>query len=345
MSVIATSLQLAIWLGLLVVASFMLSRSSEEMAGRFGARFVARTLLSVATTLPEIAVVGRAASLGLYGTALGSALGSNVLMMSLGLALMVFIATTKLSLRPAKWVAVEGFRLDAIFLMATAISSAFLFLDGYQLVDGLIFISFFAAYTLFAFFETKDPRRHDILRGAQTDTNHSKRSEEAGPRLFGSVRSYLLFMFGGAGVFWAAEPFVQTIEDLATELAVPAAIMGALVSPVAGEMPEKLSVILLARRGRMGVDMAIANVLGSKILNNSLLLGVMILAAAYSYGPTAQIPSGALLSFQVYWTAVLTFLALLFVVDKKLTRKEATLLALLYVVTMAFQFYVPRLII
>ena len=100
------------WLGELTFASWLLSHGAEHLATRFGARFVGRTLLSVATTLPEIAIVAYAASDGSYGIALGAGLGSNVLMMTLGLAIMLLIATTRLSKKPIKKIDVSSFKLD-----------------------------------------------------------------------------------------------------------------------------------------------------------------------------------------------------------------------------------------
>src|SRR4029453_3250202 len=88
------------WLGELTFSSWLLSYGAEHLATRFGAKFVGRTLLSVATTLPEIAIVAYAASAGSYGIALGAGLGSNILMMTLGLAIMILIATTRLSKKP-----------------------------------------------------------------------------------------------------------------------------------------------------------------------------------------------------------------------------------------------------
>ena len=82
--------------GRLILASWILSYGAEHLSMRFGAKFVGRTLLSVATTLPEIAIVIYAASVGLYEVAIGAGLGSNILMMTLGLALMLLIATTRL---------------------------------------------------------------------------------------------------------------------------------------------------------------------------------------------------------------------------------------------------------
>src|ERR671925_2075383 len=103
-------LAMLLWLGELIISSWLLSYGAEHLAIRFGARFVGRTLLSIATTLPEIAIVAYAASDGSYGIALGAGLGSNVLMMTLGLAIMLLIATTRLSKKPIKKIDVSHFK-------------------------------------------------------------------------------------------------------------------------------------------------------------------------------------------------------------------------------------------
>ena len=77
------------WLGGLVVASFLLSNGAESLSHFLGGKFVGRTLLSIATTLPEIIIVFYAARMALYEVSLGSALGSNILLMSLAKALVV----------------------------------------------------------------------------------------------------------------------------------------------------------------------------------------------------------------------------------------------------------------
>src|SRR6185503_2074706 len=128
-----------LWLAELTGASFLLSYGAEHLSKRYGAKFVGRTLLSVATTLPEIAIVIYAAADGLYGTAIGAGPGSNLLMMTLGLAVMLLLGTTRLSKAPIKGVEVASFKLDKIFLLATAVISAVLFLDGDNSLDGIIF--------------------------------------------------------------------------------------------------------------------------------------------------------------------------------------------------------------
>src|ERR1044072_2374447 len=143
------------WLGELIFASWILSYGAEHLSVRFGAKFAGRTLLSVATTLPEIAIVIYAASVGLYEVAIGAGLGSNILMMTLGLAIMLIIATTRLSKEPLKRIDVSTFKVDKVFLLVSALISAVLLLDGYNFIDGFIFVGMFVAYVLIAFIEMK----------------------------------------------------------------------------------------------------------------------------------------------------------------------------------------------
>src|ERR687891_1741919 len=87
--------------------------------------------------------------------AIGAGLGSNLLMMTLGLSLMLIIATTRISRSPLKGINVSTFRLDKIFLLVTAIVSALLFVDGYNVLDGFIFTGFFVVYIILALFEMR----------------------------------------------------------------------------------------------------------------------------------------------------------------------------------------------
>ena len=84
-----------LWLAELTFSSWLLSYGAEHLSFRYGAKFVGRTLLSVATTLPEIVIVLYAAASGSYGVAIASGLGSNLLMMTLGLAIMLLIVYYK----------------------------------------------------------------------------------------------------------------------------------------------------------------------------------------------------------------------------------------------------------
>ncbi|MDE1729145.1 MAG: hypothetical protein KGH81_08225, partial [Thaumarchaeota archaeon] len=109
------------------------------------------------------------------------------------------------------------------------------------------------------------------------------------------------------------------------------------------EMPEKISMILLARKGANGASIAVANVLGSKILNNTLLLSVAIFAAMSYRGLVAKIPNTTLLENQMILVTVITIIALIPMFKNKLGRKSGIMLLVLYAVGIGMQFVLPTL--
>lgn len=325
------------WLAELIFASWLLSDGAEHLAERWGGRFVGRTLLSIATTLPEIGIVVAAAKDGSYGTAIGSALGSNLFMMTLGLAVMLIIATTRLSKAPQKFVDVKEFGLDKVFLVITAVAGAVLFIDGYDLLDGIIFTGLFSVYLVFAFREMKREKKQIPLeKDLHENELHAKPKKHF-------ARAMILFVAGTVGIFVGAEPFVHALEGVSVDLGVSVVILAVIVSPIAGEMPEKISMILLARKGAHGASIAVANVLGSKILNNTLLLSVAIFAAMSYQGLHAKISNTSLLENQMILVTVITIVALIPMFKNKLGLKSGVMLLALYAVGIGMQFILPDL--
>src|SRR5215210_6923293 len=285
-------LTMLLWLSELTVASFLLAYGAEHLSKRYGAKFVGRTLLSIATTLPEIVIVIYAAADGFYGIAIGAGLGSNLLMMTLGLALMLLIATTRLSKAPLKGIAVGMFKLDKIFLLVTAVISAALFVDGYNFLDGFAFSALFIAYIIMAFLEMNEERKRESLKTSEIQKveNKSRVIEIDDPgasvRVFdrAMLKAVLAFVAGTIGIVMGAGPFIHSMQGFSLEIGISAIILAVIISPIAGEMPEKISMMILARKGAAGASIAIANVLGSKILNNTLLLAVAVFGAMVHAG-------------------------------------------------------------
>lgn len=325
------------WLGELVFASWLLSDGAEHLAERWGGRFIGRTLLSIATTLPEIGIVVAAAKDGSYGTAIGSALGSNLFMMTLGLAVMLIIATTRLSKAPQKFVDVKEFGLDKIFLVITAVAGAVLFIDGYDVLDGILFTGLFAVYLVFAFREMKREKKQVPLeKDLHEDEIQTKPKKHF-------ARAMILFVAGTIGIFVGAEPFVHALEGVSVDLGVSVVMLAVIVSPIAGEMPEKISMILLARKGAHGASIAVANVLGSKILNNTLLLSVAIFAAMSYQGLHAKIANTSILENQMILVTAITIIALIPMFKNKLGLKSGVMLLVLYAIGIGMQFILPDL--
>ena len=324
------------------MASWILSYGAEHLSVRFGAKFVGRTLLSVATTLPEIAIVIYAASVGLYEVAIGAGLGSNILMMTLGLALMLLIATTRLSKAPLKRIDVSTFKIDKVFLLVSALISAVLLLDGYNFIDGFIFVGMFVAYVLIAYIEMK--REQKISEPVVVKTVEGKSVTtpvHISTNKNDMTKAILAFVAGTIGIVVGAGPFIHSLQTFSEDIGVSTIVLAVIISPIAGEMPEKISMMILARKGAAGTAIAIANVLGSKILNNSLLLGVAILAAMYHGGFFTTIPNSELLWFQMMLATSITVVALIPLFKKYIGIRVGIFLVGLYILSIVIQFFAP----
>jgi cation:H+ antiporter len=351
-----------IWLSELIVASWALSYGAEHLSLRYGAKFIGRTVLSIATTLPEIAIVAYAAVAGDYGIAIGAGLGSNLLMMTLGLSIMLIIATTRLSKAPLRGLDVSSFKLDKIFLFITAIVSAVLFVDGYNYFDGFIFVGMFVAYFIMAFHEMKVDKNKELLASIKeeattpTTTATASKSEPDSMKVkegFQDIskdhnssrqltKALLIFIGGVVGILIGAEPFIHSLEGVSIDIGISAIVLSVIISPIAGEMPEKLSLMILARKGAHGASIAISNVLGSKILNNTLLLAIAVFGAIYHGGLFSIIGVNTLLSYQMVLVTAVTIAALTPMLKREIGLRVGIMLLGLYIVSLVIQFFLPH---
>ncbi|MGH9980286.1 MAG: sodium:calcium antiporter [Nitrososphaeraceae archaeon] len=339
------------WLGELTLASWILSYGAEHLSEKFGAKFVGRVLLSIATTLPEIAIVIYAAAQGSFGIAIGSGLGSNLLMMTLGLAIMLIIATTRLSKAPLKQIDVSTFKNDMIFLILAAIISFVLFLDGFNYIDGIIFMGLFAGYIILSLYEMRIENREKISnKNIDKNSNNNNKeliveqdiSNDTKDDKKKFLKAIGTFFLGAIGILFGAEPFIHSLEGLSVEIGISTVVLAVIISPIAGEMPEKISMMILARKGAAGASIAIANVLGSKILNNTLLLAVAVFAAMYSFGFDKVIEMTEILYYQIILVTIVTILAVLPMFRKKIGLRFGFVLLFMYIICIFIQFLFPQ---
>ena len=341
------------WLGELTLASWILSYGAEHLSEKFGAKFVGRVLLSIATTLPEIAIVIYAAAKGSFGIAIGSGLGSNLLMMTLGLAIMLIIATTRLSKAPLKQIDVSTFKNDMIFLILAAIISFVLFLDGFNYIDAFIFMGLFAGYIILSLYEmrveNKDKISKENITKNSNNNNNNKEliveqniSKDTNDDKKKFIKAIGTFFLGAIGILFGAEPFIHSLEGFSVEIGISAVVLAVIISPIAGEMPEKISMMILARKGAAGASIAIANVLGSKILNNTLLLAVAVFAAMYSFGFDKVIEMTEILYYQIILVTIVTIVAVLPMFRKKIGLRFGFVLLFMYIISILIQFLFPQ---
>jgi cation:H+ antiporter len=263
---------------------------------------------------------------------------------------MLLIATTRLSKAPLKGVDVATFKLDKIFLLATAVISAALFIDGYNFIDGFIFAAMFGAYLVMALMEMRAEKKVVKIKQEKEAGNNPGHKvvkiEESLPEKGPSkemIKAVLAFAAGTAGIFLGADPFIRSLEGFSIEVGISVIVLAVIISPIAGEMPEKISMMLLARKGAAGASIAVANVLGSKILNNTLLLAVAVFGAMYHGGFYTNIEANPILQYQMILVTTVTILALIPMFWKKeIGLKVGIMLAALYIISIFIMFLLPH---
>jgi cation:H+ antiporter len=318
--------------GLLVVltaAAVLLSYGAEPLAERYGANFTGSIVLAIITTLPEYMFVIFASIKGEYGMAVGSAVGSCTLLITLGYGSIILLATTRLSRRPVKVVELsKGTQVDALYLLVTALIAFGLAWEGngFDLKDAAILILLFFAYVVHV---AKGAVKH---ARANVDENQSRQN---------LLKSILFLLIGGVVVFVASGPFVDSMISVATLLGVSPVTIAIILGPLASEMPEKITAYITVIRDGKLAEISVCNFIGSKVNHNSLLLGIMPIIAVLQGG--SSVPGIISLPF-IIMTA-LTVVATLSLSRRKLERWEGVVFALLYVLVIwgAFHLGVGRL--
>jgi cation:H+ antiporter len=100
--------------------------------------------------------------------------------------------------------------------------------------------------------------------------------------------------------------------------------------------------MILARKGAHGASVAISNVLGSKILNNTLLLAVAVLGAMLHGGFFSVIGTTRMLSYQVILVTVVTVVTSISLFRREIGLRVGIMLSVLYTISLSIQFFIPH---
>jgi Ca2+/Na+ antiporter len=258
-------------------------------------------ILGLIETLPETAVVAFSASYGDVGVALGTALGGNVFLFTLGIASVGLAYVTRYG--GVMNISAEYRVENRYLLFSTAALVALLIYGKLDLYSGAALIAIYLAYVIE---RTRQPS-----------------SSEGRP-----ARPYpvLLLSAGFLLAIVSSEPFAVAINDVSTELGVPPLLLSLVVAPLATDVDALLTSVMLVRKRKEGGSLAVIGVVGSKIENATILLGVVGLLSPLSL-------QGYLLdlAFFVLSNAV----AIYVLYDRTLGLKESLVLVMMYFISIS----------
>ena len=250
----------------LIVGADVLVRAGTGLAAWLGIRpmMIGLTVVSLGTSVPELAIGIDAAVSGSPGLAVGNIVGTNLvnILLILGLsAVLAPIALDRATLRfdlPAMTAA-------ALLLYLLAIDGALTRPDGVILLVGGV--AYTAGLVRVSRRETADP----------DEAPAAIMAEAADPDR--PLRHVLLLLVALVVVVIGAELLVEGAVSSARTLGVSDAIIGLTIVAVGTSAPELVTTVVSTLRGDR--DLAIGNLIGSSIYNIGAVLGLTVVVAPH----------------------------------------------------------------
>ncbi|MBO0810655.1 MAG: calcium/sodium antiporter [Microlunatus sp.] len=296
-----------------------------ELVVRYGARLASRlglppilvglTVVSLGTSLPELAVGIDAVRSDAGALAVGNIVGTNIVNLLLILGLSAAIRAVSIEL--------QTLRLELPMMAAAAVLP--LVLAGNGLLarwEGVPLVALAVAYTLLLIRWTRRENARVL----------AEYGYQPGPAQRGrTVALYVGLLVAGLVVIVVGSQWlVDGAVRLATALGVSDAVIGLTVVAIGTSAPELATTIISTIRGDR--DIAIGNLIGSSIYNLTIILGVALLAAPGTVAIDRE------LVFVDLPVMVLVSLAciLLMRTDRTLSRAEGTGFVVAYAVYLGY---------
>ena len=305
-----TALLLLAGLALLVVGGEILVRGAGALARSFGISplVIGLTVVSFATSTPELAVTLRATLAGNPGIAVGNVIGSNTanILLVLGIAGLI----TPLAVR------LPVVRRDVPVLVGISVLLVLLSMGGVVTrVDGLVLVALLVAYSVWAVARS---RRHGKDDG---DVVVPVLGTAPGPRV---PLALVLVAAGVVMLVLGARWVVDGATEIAGALGMSDMVIGLTVVAVGTSLPELATSVIAAVRG--DVQMAVGNAVGSCIFNIGAVMGLTAVIAPEGV-PIAA--SAVRFDLPVMVAVALALLPIAFT-GLRIARWEAGLFVLLY---------------
>ena len=238
---------------LLAVGAEGVVRSGARVARRFSVPplVVGITIVSVGTSLPELAVGVDGALRGAGPLVVGNIVGTTIVNLLLILGLGAVLAPVLLDR--------ATLRRDLPVIVLVAVVTALLLMDGeLSRVDAIVLVLLAVGYT------------GVVLR--QRSGSIEGEAEAPGGS---SIRDGIILVAGLAAVVGGAELLVGGAVELARLWGVDDDVIGLTVVAIGTSAPELVTLIVATIRGERGL--ALGNLIGSSVYNLALVLGVSAL--------------------------------------------------------------------
>ena len=211
------------------------------------------TLVSLATTTPELVVSATASSMGDSGIALGNAVGSCIC--NIGLIVGTVAVMTPVGAAP------KDFANRAAWMSAGGVLVVLFTLD--RTMNRSLSMILLMLALVYLLWDYRAIRRIRAVRGVAHGSPNDRE---------GLLRSIGLFSLGAVLIIAGSQLLVVSGQSVAAALGIPSAIIGFSVIAIGTSLPELVTGVSAARKGVP--DLSLGNIIGANVLNLLLIVGL-----------------------------------------------------------------------
>ena len=274
-------LYIVIGLVLLILGGDWLLKGAVNLASKLQISkvIIGMTIVSFATSAPELIVSIKSAINGYQDLALGNVIGSNIA--NLALVLGVTLCLTSIS------VTKSFYTLDwPIMMLASVLLFVFIKFDfTLSRIEGMILFLILIVFIIYLIQQNRKNKSNMDLDLEETENSY--------------LKIFFFLILGGVGLWGGSELLINGAVGLATELGISERIIGITILSVGTSIPELAASIIAIVKKEKGISLG--NLIGSNIFNILAVLGITSMITPIKVSDLGLITS------DVYWMLGIAF--------------------------------------
>ncbi|MFC5044425.1 calcium/sodium antiporter [Aquimarina hainanensis] len=311
-------LYVIIGLVLLVVGGEFLVRTSVALSFKLqlSKMVIGLTVVSFATSAPELLVSIQAALDGLSDMSLGNVIGSNIANIGLVLGITALIGPLAIDKDFYK------FNWPVMVLLSLALY-VFLNNDGVlSLLEGGILLASLVTYLYLL-----------IKRARKSGGEEEVEEVDDALRQVSNFKIVIWLLIGAVALFYGAELLVDGAKEIAQSMGVSEGVIAVTLIAVGTSVPELAASVIAALKQEKAISLG--NLIGSNIFNIASVLGITALIQPI------EVKDAALIDVNIFWMLgfAIVLLPLAFIPKKmELSRPKGLLIFAAYCIFVALVF-------
>jgi len=301
----------------IIVGAEILLRGASKVASLLNIRpiVIGLTVVSIGTSLPELAVGLTAIDDGAGDIAVGNIAGTNIVNILFILGLSAVIRPLPLQMKSIK--------TELYTMVIAAVLLLLLSLDGrLNIWDGILMFVLGIIY-LIIIVRTSKNEPVEVQKDFQEEFEPSTKNEKSDYKVW-SWNLMLLFC-GIIATIYGAEKLVHGAVSIAQYFGMSDAVIGLTIIAIGTSAPELATTIVSTVKNER--DVAIGNLLGSSVINIFIILGITTI-----FTPNGINISNDILWFDLPLAALVAIVCYpIFKSDQLVSRKEGIIFVSMYI--------------